>query len=43
MRENKCNRKDCVAYNENAKNNCNHDSKSVCTFDKNCPAFELDN
>jgi len=38
-----CPRKDCVAYNEKSENNCRHDNKSICTFDENCPAFELDN
>ena len=38
-----CHRTDCVAYNEESDNNCNHDNKSICTFDEHCPAFELDN
>ncbi len=38
-----CPRKDCIAYNEESENNCNHDNKSVCTFNEHCPAFELDN
>ncbi len=38
----KCERKDCLWYNEKCDDNCTKDT-GECTMGENCPAFELDN
>jgi len=41
----KCNRKECIWYNEAEDDNCSYTllESVTCTYDENCPAFEIDN
>ena len=45
MKKKICNQKECIHYNEEENDHCKYGvfERSICTYDENCPAFELDN
>lgn len=39
----RCNRPDCLYWKDYLPDHCSYVWKNVCTGDKNCRAYELDN